>query len=105
MRAMVLCAGYGTRLGDLTRFVPKPMLPMQERSLLEYIISHLAQHVFNQIAINLHFIPDMIRDYFADGSLWNVTLIYSYEPELLGTAGGVKRMEHFLRQGDAFLVQ
>jgi len=105
MRAMVLCAGYGTRLGDLTRDVPKPMLPLQERPMLEYIISHLAQHSFNQIAINLHFMPDMIRDYFCDGSRWNVTLTYSYEPELLGTAGGVKRMEHFLRQGDAFLVQ
>jgi len=105
MRAMVLCAGYGTRLGDLTRDVPKPMLPLQERPMLEYIISHLAQHSFNQIAINLHFMPEAIRDYFGDGSCWNVTLTYSYEPELLGTAGGVKRMEHFLRQGDAFMVQ
>jgi NDP-sugar pyrophosphorylase family protein len=105
MRAMVLCAGYGTRLGELTRDVPKPMLLLQERPMLEYIISHLAQHSFNQIAINLHFMPDMIRDYFADGSRWTVTLTYSYELELLGTAGGVKRMEHFLRQGDAFMVQ
>lgn len=105
MRAMVLCAGYGTRLADLTRDVPKPMLLLQERPMLEYIISNLAQHSFDQIAINLHFMPDMIRDYFGDGSRWNVTLTYSYEPELLGTAGGVKKMEHFLRQGDAFLVQ
>lgn len=105
MRAMVLCAGYGTRLGDLTRDVPKPMLLLQGRPMLEYIISNLAQYSFDQIAINLHFRPDMIRDYFADGSRWNVTLTYSYEPELMGTAGGVKRMEHFLRQGDAFLVQ
>lgn len=105
MRAMVLCAGYGTRLGDLTRDVPKPMLLLQERPMLEYIISNLAQHSFDQIAINLHFMPDMVRDYFGDGSRWNVKLTYSYEPELLGTAGGVKRMEHFLRQGDAFLVQ
>ena len=105
MRAMVLCAGYGTRLGDLTRDIPKPMLLLQERPILEYNILNLARHGFNQIAINLHFLPEMIRDYFGDGSCWKVTLSYSYEPELLGTAGGVKKMEHFLRQGDAFLVQ
>lgn len=105
MRAMVLCAGYGTRLGHLTLKVPKPMLLLQERPVLEYIVSHLAYHGFDQIAINLHFMPEAIRDYFGDGSRWNTNVTYSYEPELSGTAGGVKRMEHFLRQGDAFLVQ
>ena len=73
--------------------------------MLEYIICHLARHGFDQIAINLHFMPEAIRDYFGDGSRWNVALTYSYELELLGTAGGVKKMEHFFRQGDAFLIQ
>jgi mannose-1-phosphate guanylyltransferase/phosphomannomutase len=104
MKAMVLCAGHGTRLGDLTREMPKAMLPLQGRPMLEYIIRHLAQHGFNQIAINLHFMPDMIRDYFGDGSRFGVELVYSYEPELLGTAGGVKKMADFLRAGEAFLV-
>ncbi|MEI6916344.1 MAG: nucleotidyltransferase family protein, partial [Armatimonadota bacterium] len=102
MRAMVLCAGYGTRLGDLTRNVPKPMLRLQGRPLLEYLIANLARQGFDQIAVNVHFMPHMITDYFGDGSRWNVTLTYSHEAELLGTAGGVKRMEHFLSQGDAF---
>ena len=104
MKALVLCAGYGTRLGDLTRDIPKPMLPLQGHPLLAYIISHLARHGFDQIAINLHFMPEMIRDYFSDGSRWKVALTYSHEPELLGTAGGIKKMAGFLRQGDAFLV-
>lgn len=104
MKAMVLSAGYGTRLGDLTQATPKPMLRLQERPLLEYIIYNLARHGFNQIAINQHYLPEVIRDYFGDGSRWNVSLAYSYEAELLGTAGGVKKMEHFLRQGDGFLV-
>lgn len=104
MKAMVLCAGYGTRLGDLTRDTPKPMLRLQQRPILEYIISHLLRHDFNQIAINLHFMPDIIRDYFGDGSRFGVELIYSYEPELLSTAGGVKRMENFLGVGEAFIV-
>ena len=72
--------------------------------MLEYIICHLARHGFNQIAINLHFMPDMIRDYFGDGSRFGVELVYSYEPELLGTAGGVKKMADFLGAGGAFMV-
>lgn len=105
MRAMVLCAGYGTRLGNLTRDVPKPMLCLQDRPLLEYILRHLAQYGFDQIAINLHFMPEAIQEYFQAGSWLNVQLTYSYEPELLGTAGGVKKMEHFLRQDGLFLIQ
>jgi mannose-1-phosphate guanylyltransferase/phosphomannomutase len=101
---MVLCAGYGTRLGDLTREMPKAMLPLQGRPMLEYIVCHLVRHGFNQIAINLHFMPDMIRDYFRDGSRFGVELVYSYEPELLGTAGGVKKMAEFLGAEEAFLV-
>ena len=72
--------------------------------MLEYVICHLARHGFNQIAINLHFMPDSIRDYFGDGSRFGIKLVYSYEPELLGTAGGVKKMADFLGAGGAFMV-
>ena len=105
MRAMVLSAGYGTRLGDLTRDTPKPMLLLQGRPMLEYIICHLARHGFNQIAINLHFMPDAIQGYFGDGSRFGVELVYSCETELLGTAGGVKKMADFLGAEGAFMVQ
>lgn len=104
MRAMVLSAGYGARLGDLTRDMPKPMLRLQGHPMLEYMICHLARHGFNQIAINLHFMPDVIRDYFGDGSRFGVELVYSYEPELLGTAGGVKKMADFLGAEGAFMM-
>ncbi len=72
--------------------------------MLEYIICNLANRGFDQIAINLHFMPEAISNYFGDGSRWKVSLIYSIEPELMGTAGGVKKMENFLREGDAFLI-
>lgn len=104
MRAMVLSAGYGTRLGDLTRETPKPMLRLQSRPILEYIICQLAEHGFDHIAVNLHFMPDTIRDYFGDGSRFGVRLVYSYEPKLLGTAGGLKKMERFLGVAGPFLV-
>jgi len=101
---MVLAAGFGTRLGELTREAPKGMLQLGGRPLLEYLITHLQSQGFDELAVNLHFRPDLIQGYFGDGSRWRVSLTWSPEPKLLGTAGGVKRMEAFLRQGEAFLV-
>lgn len=104
MRAMVLCAGYGLRLGEFTRHTPKPMLPLGQRPLLEYVLRHLVRHGFHEIALNLHFRPEAIREHFGDGTCCGGRLTYSHETELLGTAGGVKKMAGFLGQGD-FLVQ
>lgn len=105
LRAMVLCAGRGTRLGDLTRTTPKPLLPLNGHPLLEYILVQLAAHHVKRIAVNLHFMADKIRELLGDGTRLNVAITYSDETELLGTAGGVKKMEQFLRQSDAFVVQ
>ena len=105
MKAMVLCAGYGTRLGDLTREVPKPMLPLGDRPMLEYILCHLQRHGFDEVAVNLHFLPEIIQGHFADGARWDLRLTYSYEPQLLGTAGGTKKMESFFQGAGPFLVQ
>ena len=105
MKAMVLCAGYGTRLGDLTREIPKPMLPLGDRPMLEHILCHLSRHGFDQIALNLHFMPEVIQNHFADGARWGLRITYSYEPELLGTAGGPKKLECFLQGEEPFLLQ
>ncbi len=96
MKAMVLCAGFGTRLGDLTREIPKPMLDLNGRPMLEYILANLQRHGFDQIGMNLHFMPETIREYFGDGSQFGLQIEYSYESKLLGTAGGTKKMEAFL---------
>jgi mannose-1-phosphate guanylyltransferase/phosphomannomutase len=105
MKAMLLCAGYGTRLGRLVGEVPKPMLPVCGRPMLEHLVRHLARHGFCEIAINLHFRAAVIRDYFGDGSRFGVRLVYSDEPQLLGTAGSVKNMANFLAGSEPFLVQ
>jgi NDP-sugar pyrophosphorylase family protein len=102
---MVLCAGYGTRLGELTREIPKPMLPLNDQPMLAYLLSHLQHQGFDEIAINLHFKPEMIQTHFGDGSGFGVKLTYSPEPTLLGTAGGVKNVAQFFRDQPAFLVQ
>ena len=104
MKAMILSAGYGTRLGDLTREIPKPMLALGNRPLLEYILRNLFRHGFDEVAVNLHFMPEAIRDYFGDGSAWGCRLTYSHEAELLGTAGGVRNMAAFLGGSGPFLV-
>jgi mannose-1-phosphate guanylyltransferase/phosphomannomutase len=105
MKAMVLCAGYGTRLGTLTKEVPKPMLSLLDAPLLAYLLSHLKSQGFCDIVVNLHFRPEVIRDWFGDGLRWQIRLTYSYEETLLGTAGGVKKMESFFQREEAFLVQ
>jgi mannose-1-phosphate guanylyltransferase/phosphomannomutase len=104
MKAMVLCAGFGTRLGDLTREIPKPMLDLHSRPMLEYILANLRRHGFDEIGMNLHFTPEAIRDYFGDGSRFSLQIEYSYEPQLLGTAGGTKKMESFFHGSEPFLV-
>ena len=102
---MVLCAGYGTRMGNLTREIPKPMLSLNGRPILEYILAHLRAHHFDQVAVNLHFLPQAIPAHFGGGAALKIELTYVLEDRLLGTAGGVKNMEAFLSLSDPFLVQ
>jgi NDP-sugar pyrophosphorylase family protein len=102
MKGMILAAGEGKRLRPLTEDMPKPMLPLAGRPLLEHIINHLRDCGVNDLAINLHHLPDAVMDYFGDGSQWGVSLRYSVEDSLLGSAGGVKRLQSFF--DDTFLV-
>jgi mannose-1-phosphate guanylyltransferase len=104
MKAMVLCAGLGTRLGELTKATPKPMLPLQGRPLLAHILRHIRNHGYRDVAINLHFEPDAIRSHFGDGTKFGLRINYSIEEQLLGTAGGLKRMESFFQGQPDFLV-
>jgi len=102
LRAMVLAAGKGTRLqeaGPDVPALPKPLIPLGGKPVLEHNLELCARHGIREVAINLHWRPETIRDFVGDGSHWGLRVTYSLEEELLGTAGGVKRMEAFL--GDA----
>ena len=103
MRAMIMSAGLGTRLMPLTGLVPKPMAPIVNRPAMEHILRLLRRHGITEVVVNLHHFPDAITEYFGDGSALGVRLHYAYEPELLGTAGGVKNNQDFLGAG-TFLV-
>jgi len=102
MNAMVLAAGLGTRLRPITYSVPKPMVPVLNRPVMEHIVRLLESHGFDRIVANLHWFPDTITDHFGDGSDFGVKLDYSREESLHGTAGGVFEAREYL--GDTFLV-
>ena len=104
MMAMVLSAGYGTRLGELTKEIPKPMLLVNGKPMLEYILLHLKHHGVIEIIINLHFMPDLITSYFGNGSRLGLHIHYSFEDTLLGTAGGLKKVERLFKDKGPFLV-
>ncbi len=104
MKAMVLCAGHGTRLGELTKEIPKPMLPLCGQPIVSHIINNLRIHGFDELIINLHFKPEIIREYLGDGSRFNAKIKFTEELQLLGTAGGVKNAELLLRGDAPFLV-
>jgi NDP-sugar pyrophosphorylase family protein len=103
MKALVLAAGKGTRLGSLTARVPKPMLPVGDRPLLAHTIDWLRRHGIRQVAVNLHHAADVITGYFGAGSSVGVEIEYSYEEQLLGTAGAVKRLQWFLDESFAVI--
>lgn len=96
MKALILAAGLGTRLRPLTNNIPKPMVPLSGKPLLEHLISHLKESGISDICINLHHLPDKITGYFGDGSRWGVRIIYKFEPAILGTAGAIKNFEQEL---------
>ncbi len=102
MRAMVLAAGLGTRLRPITFDMPKPMVPVLNRPVMEHILRLLAKHDFEQTIANLYWFPELIEGHFGDGSGCGVKLSYSREEALLGTSGGVRNAADFL--GDDFLV-
>lgn len=90
VRAMLLCAGYGTRLGALSDLRPKPMLPVCDLPILRYGIAQLVGHGIRDIVVNVHHRGDVIEQELGDGAALGARLRYSHEATLLGTGGGLK---------------
>lgn len=103
MKAMILAAGVGSRLDPLTRNVPKPLVPILNRPVMEYLIELLKKHGFDEIMVNLHYLGNQIESYFGDGSRFGVKIHWSHEDQLWGDAGSVKRVEDFFKD-DTFIV-
>ncbi|MBI3812359.1 MAG: NDP-sugar synthase [Nitrospirae bacterium] len=103
MKAMILAAGLGTRLRPLTDNLPKPLLPLEGRPLIEYTLLLLRKYGITDVIINLHYQGEKIMQALGDGSRWGMKIRYSEEPRILGTAGGIKKVEPLLF-GESFLV-
>lgn len=102
MKALILAAGEGTRLRPLTLTCPKPMLPVGGAPLLAHLFRWLRGHGIEDVAINLHYLPEVITSYVGDGSRFGLEVTYSWEDPILGSAGAAKKLEGYL--GSPFLV-
>lgn len=102
MIAVVLAAGKGERFQTLNYDIPKPMVGIGGKPVLEHVIDHLRLFGIRDIIINLHYRPEVITHYFGDGGGWGISIKYSFEPELLGTAGAVQKVADKL--GETFMV-
>ena len=103
MRAMILAAGYGTRLWPLTIDRTKPAIPFMGRPLIGYVAEYLARYGFDDIVVNLHHRPESVRAALGGGADFGVRFHYVEEPVILGTGGAVDNARHLL-EGDAFVV-
>ncbi|HEX8834184.1 MAG TPA: NDP-sugar synthase [Abditibacteriaceae bacterium] len=104
---MILAAGVGSRLDPLTRNVPKPMVPIVNQPVMEHIVRLLVKHNFTDIVCNTHYLAEQIESYFNDGKSLGANMTFNREQDLMGTAGGVKRVAELFNFFDAketFLV-
>jgi NDP-sugar pyrophosphorylase family protein len=95
MRAIVLSAGYGTRLWPLTEDRTKPAIPILGKPLVGYVAEYLAGYGIDEIVVNLHHRPQSVRDALGDGGRFGVKLRYVEEPEILGTSGALDNTREF----------
>ncbi|OGU64877.1 MAG: mannose-1-phosphate guanyltransferase [Ignavibacteria bacterium RBG_16_36_9] len=102
MKAVILAGGLGTRLKPFTEVIPKPLLPIGEKAVLEIQIEHLKQHGFDEIYLATNYKSDYIENFFGDGSRYGVKLIISREETRLGTAGPLTLLKSELTE--AFVV-
>ncbi|TVQ58045.1 MAG: NDP-sugar synthase [Spirulina sp. DLM2.Bin59] len=104
MKAMILAAGKGTRVRPITYTIPKPLIPILQKPVMEFLLELLRQHGFDQVMVNVSHLANEIEGYFRDGQRFGVELGYSFEGNIvdgqlvgraLGSAGGLKRIQDF----------
>ncbi len=104
MKAMILAAGKGTRVRPITYTIPKPMIPILQKPVMEFLVELLRHHGFDQIMVNVSHLADEIENYFRDGQRFGVDIAYSFEGSIeegkligkaLGSAGGMRKIQDF----------
>lgn len=103
MRAMILAAGYGTRLWPLTVDRTKPAIPFLGKPLVGYVAEYLSHYGCREVVVNLHHRPESVREALGDGSRFGVHLEYVEEETILGTSGAIDNARHLL-EGETFFA-
>jgi NDP-sugar pyrophosphorylase family protein len=103
MKAMILAAGFGQRLSPLTNFLPKPVIPVLNKPLIKYSLELLKKNKFTEVVVNIHHLYSKMIDILTSANSC-VKIIYSIEKEILGTGGGIKKQEKYLKNDDCFIV-
>ncbi|NPE29131.1 NDP-sugar synthase [Methanococcoides sp. SA1] len=104
MKACIMCGGEGTRLRPLTFERPKPSIPILNKPSVVHLIEHLAKEGFTEIVITIGYMAEKIEEDLGDGRMFGVHIEYVYEEKRLGTAGGVKNAEEFLKDEPFMIV-
>lgn len=104
MKAVIMAGGFGTRLRPLTSNLPKPMVPMANKPMMEHIVNLLKQHGFTELVVLLFFQAEVIQDYFGDGERFGVRMSYLIPQEDYGTAGAVKMAEELAGDGTVVVI-
>lgn len=104
MKAMILAAGYGTRLRPLTYSKPKPMVPICNRPLIGYAVERFLAIGVDEIVVNLHHLPEIIERYLTEEYGGKCRFHFSFEPEILGTGGGVRKVRSVLEKEEEFFL-
>jgi NDP-sugar pyrophosphorylase family protein len=102
MKVVILAGGLGTRLGELTRDVPKPMIEIAGRPYLEFVVQSFAKRGLRDFVMLIGHRADVIENHFGDGTHFGIRVAYSRERELLGTGGAIREARHLI--GDRFVL-
>ncbi|MBQ7653181.1 MAG: nucleotidyltransferase family protein [Clostridia bacterium] len=102
MKAVILAGGRGSRLMPLTKNLPKPLIPIVDKPIIDYIIEGIKKAGIDEVIVTLGYLGNKIRNYLGNGKRYGIKIRYSYETFPLGTAGGVKNAAKYL--DDDFIV-
>ncbi len=104
MKAMLLAAGYGKRLGALTKDTPKPLIEVKGKALIDYHLEKLISAGFSSVSINVHYLANKIVDHVQSKFSEKIELIFSHEEDILGTGGGVNQGTSSFGQEDILII-
>jgi mannose-1-phosphate guanylyltransferase / phosphomannomutase len=104
MKAVIMAGGFGTRIQPLTNSIPKPMLPIMNRPMMEHTMMSLRDLGISEFIVLLYFKPEVIKEYFQDGSRWGINITYIIPDDDYGTAGAVKKAQEYIGNENFIII-